>query len=206
MHLTDRSRSAATHRGTRRGLTLIEILVVVAIIGLLLALLFPAVQKARERARDMVCKNNLHQINIAIGDFTNVHKRIPGPGAQGTVGGWTIELLPFLEQKNLHDQAKPGTPIANASVMLLRRPRLYECPVQLSQDSASNDMDRSHYVLVPSRARKTCAVYDAPIELNEPWASGPEVSVHTFEETTGPHHGGFLWVSLSRGVEFRAGK
>lgn len=191
----------------RKGLTLLELLVVLAIVGMLLTLLFPAIQTARDRARETVCKNNLHQINIAIGDFANVHKRIPGPGSHGVVGGWTIELLPFLEQKNLHDHAQAGTAIASAGQFLLRRPTVFECPVQLSDDAiASDEMDRSHYVLLPSRGRKSCSIYDAPIGFNEPWPSGPEINRHVLEESTGPHHDGFFRAALAQGVAFQGPK
>jgi prepilin-type N-terminal cleavage/methylation domain-containing protein len=67
-------------RAPRRGFTLVELLVVIAIIGVLVALLLPAVQSARESSRRMKCINNLKQLGIAIHNFTDVHGRFPSAG------------------------------------------------------------------------------------------------------------------------------
>jgi prepilin-type N-terminal cleavage/methylation domain-containing protein len=72
---------------TRRGASLLETLVVIAIVGILLALFLPAVQTARRRALEVECKNNLHQINLAIAEFATAYKCLPGPGSPGLVGG-----------------------------------------------------------------------------------------------------------------------
>src|SRR5690349_4352920 len=60
-----------------RGFTLVELLVVIAIIGILVALLLPAIQAAREAARRMSCSNNLHNVALAILNFENAKKRLP---------------------------------------------------------------------------------------------------------------------------------
>lgn len=97
--------------GERRGATIVELFVVLTIILIMLAFLLPAVQSARERAREMVCKNNLHQINLAIAQFAETHKQLPGPTAPGLTGGWIVEILPFIEQKNLMANIQIGEPI-----------------------------------------------------------------------------------------------
>src|SRR6188768_1262079 len=90
-----------------RGFTLIELLVVIAIIGILLALLLPAVQQAREAARRMQCKNNLKQIGLALHNFHDAFNVLP-PQATYVIGstfsGYSIHtrLLPYIEQGNLH--------------------------------------------------------------------------------------------------------
>jgi prepilin-type N-terminal cleavage/methylation domain-containing protein len=90
----------------RPGFTLVELLVVIAIIGVLVALLMPAVQAARESARRSQCSSNLKQIGIATSLFEDAHKRLP-PGAvwssSGTAKGSAfVYLLPYLEQPALY--------------------------------------------------------------------------------------------------------
>ncbi len=99
-----------------RGFTLVELLVVIAIIGILIALLLPAVQAAREAARRSSCTNNLHQIGLGLLNFENQHGRLPEGamgwddeakrGGQGEWLGHTafFQLLPFMEELNLQAQ------------------------------------------------------------------------------------------------------
>lgn len=101
-------------RSRSRGFTLVELLVVIAIIGILVALLLPAVQAAREAARRMQCGNNLKQIGLAMHNYHDVYKNFP-PGAWGCCWGtWMICIQPFAEQRQLYDQysfeRKWGTP------------------------------------------------------------------------------------------------
>jgi prepilin-type N-terminal cleavage/methylation domain-containing protein len=98
-------------RRLRSGFTLIELLVVIAIIGILIALLLPAVQAAREAARRVHCHNNLKQINIALQHFEQVHQTLPpyfGPfperGTAAVEGGWFVHVLPYIEQQLITDQ------------------------------------------------------------------------------------------------------
>ena len=86
------------------GFTLVELLVVITIIGILIALLLPAVQAAREAARRMQCQNNLKQIGLALHLYHDVHKSFPwGTGYQGPLWSWAALILPYLEQKAAHD-------------------------------------------------------------------------------------------------------
>ncbi|WP_254510385.1 DUF1559 domain-containing protein [Anatilimnocola floriformis] len=95
----------------RRGFTLVELLVVIAIIGVLVALLLPAVQAAREAARRMQCQNNVKQVALAMHNYHDTFLRLP-PGqwnnfysndAPWIRGCWVQPILPFIEQKNLYE-------------------------------------------------------------------------------------------------------
>ena len=91
----------------KRGFTLVELLVVIAIIGVLVALLLPAVQSAREAARRMQCVNNLKQLGVATHNYHDTYLTFPSgfirtSNAQGW--GWGALTLPFIEQGPLHDR------------------------------------------------------------------------------------------------------
>jgi prepilin-type N-terminal cleavage/methylation domain-containing protein len=84
-----------------RGFTLVELLVVIAIIGVLVGLLLPALQSARETVRRASCQNNLHQVGLALLNYEGSYKHLP-MGAQqvGAAGhSWWVEILPGLEQQ-----------------------------------------------------------------------------------------------------------
>lgn len=98
------------------GFTLVELLVVIAIIGILVALLLPAVQAAREAARRMQCRNNLRQMGIAMHNYHDVYKKLP-PGyrfkpnsATDGMGTPNVSLLPYLEQENVQNLIDPNLP------------------------------------------------------------------------------------------------
>ncbi len=106
------------YRLTRSAFTLVELLVVIAIIGILVALLLPAVQAAREAARRMSCTNNLKQLALACHNYNDVYKCFPSL-SQGTQTGTNlpehsnygmlsgvVALLPFMEETALYDQFK----------------------------------------------------------------------------------------------------
>jgi prepilin-type N-terminal cleavage/methylation domain-containing protein len=101
----------------RRGFTLVELLVVIAIIGILVALLLPAIQAAREAARRSQCSNNLKQIGVALQNFHDTFKTYPvgQPDDDNDSFGWGTYLLPFIEQPVLMDRL-----IAGKAVLIYR--------------------------------------------------------------------------------------
>ena len=188
----------------RRAVSVIELLVVIAIIAVLIGMLLPAVGAARRRAMETVCKNNLGQINLAVAQLVETEKRLPAPGNSGVVGGWTIEVLPFLDQKNLRDRVTPGEPILAAPDFLLRQPRILTCPIRAAADPPdATAMDHAHYILVPVAGRRSYNVFDAPLEVNVPWASGPEMAYADVVGQIGPHNRGFFFArGFQDGVNF----
>jgi prepilin-type N-terminal cleavage/methylation domain-containing protein/prepilin-type processing-associated H-X9-DG protein len=85
------------------GFTLVELLVVIAIIGILVALLLPAIQSAREAARRAQCVNNLKQLGIAMQNYHDVHKQLPVGNFSCCWGTWQMAILPFIEEQQLGD-------------------------------------------------------------------------------------------------------
>jgi prepilin-type N-terminal cleavage/methylation domain-containing protein len=131
--------SLAVRRTPQRGFTLVELLVVIAIIGILVALLLPAVQSAREAARRMQCQNNLKQMGLAIHNLENSLTYYPtggnvpwpelthymtngtpnGPPKQGL--GWAYQILPYMEGGNTYNLTTQAA-LQNVSVTM------YFCP------------------------------------------------------------------------------
>ena len=93
-----------------RGFTLVELLVVIAIIGILIALLLPAVQAAREAARRSQCSNNLKQYGLALHNYADAYKQFPTAGANwgNPQIGWQVQILPFIEQQPLWSAVAVG--------------------------------------------------------------------------------------------------
>ncbi len=129
-----------------RGFTLVELLVVIAIIGILVALLLPAVQAAREASRRMACSNNLKQLALAVHNYHDTYKVFPpggitpGPCCSTPSGAtWTLFILPFLEQQTVADQynfnlfndASPGRPGPNDFVTTMTL-KIFLCPSDIN--------------------------------------------------------------------------
>lgn len=129
-------RTASPVRPSRGGFTLVELLVVIAIIGVLMGLLLPAVQMAREAARVAQCKNNLRQIGLAMMNYESGRRTFPpsaviqGAGAINTNSSWSIHgrLLPYLEQGNVYDQVNLNMAWDDQPVISGLKIPTYACP------------------------------------------------------------------------------
>ena len=136
------------------GFTLVELLVVIAIIGVLVALLLPAVQAAREAARRSSCVNNLKQIGLAIANFESVNKRFPaGNKGWNKAGSWWLghtvffQILPFIEDVSLEGGYDPEVRWMNVpnGALLTHQIPIYQCPSDESTGRLAFGMSRSNY-------------------------------------------------------------
>jgi prepilin-type N-terminal cleavage/methylation domain-containing protein/prepilin-type processing-associated H-X9-DG protein len=146
----------------RRALTLVELLVVIAIIGVLVALLLPAVQAAREAARRTSCINNLKQLGLAFQMHHDAKGGLPAsrtfdefePGVFGG-HGWTIDLLPYIEASALHKKFNFELPYFHEDnqAVVLQGADLFQCPstatygrlVRLAADDSPNWIEPPRY-------------------------------------------------------------
>jgi len=146
-------------RSVRRGFTLVELLVVIAIIGVLVAMLLPAVQMARESARSRACMTNLRELGQAAIMFEDAKRRYPGwqeitarnvgaplsihtvfsgaGGGANKVAGWNVHLLPYLDQDNLFELWEDQTVDISAPQLASYLP-IYACPSRESKYRVAN--------------------------------------------------------------------
>lgn len=133
----------------RHGFTLVELLVVISIIGVLIGLLLPAIQAAREASRRTRCSNNLRQQGLALQNYHGTYQHFPAgglmhPTQQGMNGvSWRVLILPYLEQTALYAIGGPDTDgSAKSSAPQSQMPELFNCP---STELVYDDLMVSNY-------------------------------------------------------------
>jgi len=160
---------AASNRS--RAFTLVELLVVIAIIGILIALLLPAIQAAREASRRAQCINNLRQQATAVQTFHSARKMLPSSRACDHKETWLVQIMPYIGEKPLWDQWKPGACFYDQNKMAREtlvptylcpnrgsvRPLVQSTPDNSTQNVTYNgttvtDLDHSHPV--PNRTHR----------------------------------------------------
>jgi prepilin-type N-terminal cleavage/methylation domain-containing protein/prepilin-type processing-associated H-X9-DG protein len=157
------------------GFTLVELLVVIAIIGILVALLLPAIQSAREAARKTQCTNQLKQMALASLNHLDVVKHYPTGGwgwewvgdadrgyGEDQPGGWLYNILPFMEETARHDLPKDGNPNEDTAPQL-------EGARKLVLDPVPN-------LYCPSRRSGVFANYEKPLQFAHNTAKNPIVA------------------------------
>jgi prepilin-type N-terminal cleavage/methylation domain-containing protein len=131
--------------------TLVELLVVIAIIGILVALLLPAIQAAREAARRTQCSNNLRQIGLAMHSYHDTHKELPhgASGIQSNVPGapWAALILSFMEGQQVYDAFNFNIPVSHPLNMEARRRVVsgYLCP---TDPGSTEPLNQQHLAAV----------------------------------------------------------
>jgi type II secretory pathway pseudopilin PulG len=189
-----------SYRPRRCGASLIELLVVLGIMGIMMSLLLPALNAARESANETVCKNNLYQLTAAMHHYRSARKHLP------PLGEWTVELLPYLEERPLHRALRSSNPATLPEAKVL--PAVYSCTAQPNVASRVAGVPTCHYVLVidapgdrRSLSRISWRFADRENELPngqlEPWYVGPEIHPAEFQRLVaadrGPHRGGVFF-------------
>jgi prepilin-type N-terminal cleavage/methylation domain-containing protein len=202
-------------RGTRTGVTLVELIVVLAIITLLLGLLIPAVHFSRESARWVACQGNLHQLGIALTHLVDARKKLPSPALDGTIGGWAIAILPFMEDTALAEGLAGSPPLDASEPLALARkqPPVMRCPSAWDGDSSLAAVAASHYSAVFNRHtkpdRNEWQIGELPTDSRIPWVVSPEVPFGG-PAALMPHGGGFNVIaghgSTAEAVLFSPGK
>ncbi len=202
----------------RRGFTLIELLVVIAIISILIGLLLPAVQAAREAARRAQCVNHLKQLGLALHGFHDTNRTFPpafiNNGPDGTTGfdfvhGWGLFILPYIEQLPLYDLYRWDVALyrpENVTVVATHL-NLFQCPSAPEQDRY---MTFGPYQLF--RTRGACGDYANTLEIDPALANGDSRGVLTptrtclADITDGPQNTILLTEDAGRPRLWQAGK
>ena len=145
------------------GFTLVELLTVIAIIGVLIALLLPAIQSARESARRVHCGNNIRQLALGCQQHLTQHGSFPSAGwgwcwtgdpdrgfGKSQPGSWAFSVLPFIEQTNIYAMAADGDPVT----------------VTTQQQQKANEAARIPLTIFNCTARRPAAAYPSPCYAN----------------------------------------
>lgn len=130
----------------RAAFTLVELLVVIAIIGVLVGLLLPGVQAAREASRRMSCSNQLKQIGLSIHNYHDVHRQMPATALKNGASGW-VSILPFLEEQARYEQWDFSLPFSDPhhTDAKVDTPQVYICPSMTLPDSKALGAGYSSY-------------------------------------------------------------
>ncbi len=183
----------------RLGFTLVELLVVIAVVGILVALLLPAVQFAREAARQANCRNHQHQIGIALHAYHNIHRSLPIGCLQWRYWGqsdtrknlaWSAFLLPQMDEQALYDAIDFNYPFDHpvnekaASVVV----ESYLCPTEIPQGTGRAEISYGGLYgerLVDRRPDDGVFLYEIPVRYRD-CLDGLSTTMATGEDMIGP--------------------
>ncbi len=197
-------------RGMPRGFTLVELLVVIAIIGVLMALLLPAIQMAREAARRSQCLNNLRQIGLATVNYESAKQRLPegftyvqipplDPVLSARYSA-EVALLPYMEQQNLRDIINPALPWwAQDPKSVTQKVSVFVCPSDIVQQTESSSFLGT--LGLPVGNEFSPSSYALSVGHNDSLGFGPNYTPRPVDRDTGVYY----QVSKTRYPQIRDG-
>lgn len=204
----------------RSGFTWLELLIVFAIIGLLVALLFPARRNAGEAARRVQCRNHFKQIGLALHNYHDRYGSFPPPYTVDASGrklhSWRTLILPYLDQGSLYEQLDLSKPWDDPANSVLRSARVtgYDCPTNTRGDSrtgylavvASDGVFRwgetTSLGQVTDGTAKTLLIVEVDRERTVPWMVPTDLDESTlrdYVQSPGTPHTGFLHTLMADG-------
>lgn len=200
--VASRPRLSANDRNapTRRGVSLLELIIVLTIIGIMMSLLFPAIHMVVQESRKTACDSNIHQLGLAMSHYVDVSRGyVPFPPYENRPSGWALALLPFMEETNLANLFDTNALVTtNRNFQAAKsRPPLFICPVTPYVASSIPGIEVTNYVLrvdpenrEQPRRHRSWRFHDAPLGSPYPWCSSPENKTYT-EEFPVPHTSAF---------------
>ena len=180
----------------RRGVSLVELLVCLAIIGLMISMLMPAIHAVRMSSQRTVCVNHKSQINLSLQMYADANKALPPPPRPGFPSGWTWEILPFMEEGAMQATLEPGQPIGAAvnATAARSRPPLYRCAFASSWRSSDvAGVLPSDFLAVVSESKPgsrkrndiSLSIVHAPEANSLPWPVAAEISWEAYGQLRG---------------------
>ncbi len=166
----------------------------IAILAILGGLSLVAIQASREAARRAACASNLHQLATAMRMYVELHKEPPSPAPPDSAGGWTVALLPYLEEQALADELAVHSSLVppNVSPLVRKRLPIMTCPAVVEDPSDQSAIPRAHYAFhYQGMFRKVFIwrLFDVPLDARIPWIAGPQMDLPA---ENGPHAGMFM--------------
>lgn len=185
----------APRRGEAYGFTLVELLVVIAIIGILISLLLPAVQAAREAARRGQCANHLKQISLAMHNYHDVQKTLPVGAYSCCWGTWLVSVMPYMElttlyekysYKNMYDTPAGGYRYADTpnKPVTTQRISTYTCPSDQWNTHFGGITHHNYVVNMGNTGRNQNRDYNGVIFAGTPFSGGNPSLSHAFSTIT----------------------
>ena len=166
-----------------RGVSLLELLIVFAIIGIMMGMLLPALHQVHIHSLRTACDSNVHQLSIALSTYADVHRSLPPPPDAECPVGWALAVLPYMEEVSLAELVAVGQPRTSPANLAIaaKRPALFVCPATPEAVSTVPAIQLTNYIFsVDPQYRMrwrqaSWLIQDAPEGARNPWTASPEI-------------------------------